>query len=303
MHKNVLITGASGLIGTRLSSILLQKGYQISHLSRSKRAGEIPTFVWDVSKMGIDEEAIASADTIIHLAGAGIADKRWTSQRKEEILRSRTESTKLLFNALRDKPNHVKTFISASAIGIYGFAGSEKIFIEESNAADDFLAQVVKQWEAEVDEIAALGIRVVKIRIGILLSEKGGALDEMMKPIKWGVGSPLGSGNQMMSWIHIDDACQIFLKAMEDGAMQGAYNAVSPNPATNEQLTRLVAATLNKPLWLPNVPSFVLKILLGEMADLVLKGSKVSSEKIEKTGFQFQFTHLEGALKNLLEKE
>ncbi|HEY5691724.1 MAG TPA: TIGR01777 family oxidoreductase [Cyclobacteriaceae bacterium] len=300
MPKNILITGASGLLGTRLTELLLQKVYQVSHLSRSKSEGPIPTFTWNVAEQEIESEALDQKDAIIHLAGAGIADKRWTVKRKKEILDSRVKSTELLFEALKREKHQVKTFVSASAIGIYGFAGSEIVFDEDSEPADDFLAAVVKEWETAVDKIESLGIRVVKIRIGILLSEQGGALKEMMQPIKWGVGSPLGSGKQFLSWIHIDDVCQMFMKAIEDELMHGGYNAVGPNPATNKELTIALAKVLKKPLLLPNVPSFILKIVLGEMADLVLKGSKVSSDKIQKAGHKFLFPKLEEALRDLL---
>lgn len=303
MHKNILITGASGLVGSRLTALLKQKSYQVSHLSRSKSESPIPTFTWDVSKQKIESGAMDQANAIIHLAGAGIADKRWTAERKKEILDSRVKSTELLYETLKKDKHQVKTFVSASAIGIYGFAGSETVFDEDSEPAGDFLADVVKQWEAAVDKIETLGIRVVKIRIGILLSEQGGALKEMMQPIKWGVGSPLGSGKQFLSWIHIDDVCQIFMKAIEDEQMNGAYNAVGPHPATNKELTSAIAKVLQKPLWLPNVPSFVLKIILGEMADLVLKGSQVSSDKIQEGGYEFLFPELSQALENLLTKK
>lgn len=302
MHKNVLISGASGLVGTRLTERLKQKGYQISHLSRSSKDGTIPVFQWDVKDGTVDGRALEGVDSIIHLAGAGIADKAWTKERKKEILESRTRSTQLLFKLLKERKHEVKSFVSASAIGYYGFGGEEKVFSEESSPADDFLADVVRQWEASVDEIASLGIRVVKIRIGILLSTKGGALAEMIKPIRLGVGSPLGSGSQIMSWIHIDDVCGIFIKAMEDEKMMGAYNAVSPTPATNEEIMRATAHFMNKPFWAPNVPSLVLKLILGEMADLVLKGSRISAQKIQNAGYEFLHPDLDGALKDLLQK-
>ncbi|MEQ8362306.1 MAG: TIGR01777 family oxidoreductase [Cyclobacteriaceae bacterium] len=303
MHKNVLITGASGLVGTRLTSLLKQKDYQVSHLSRSSSKGPIPTFVWDVQAGSIEDGAMNEVDTIVHLAGAGIADKRWSDSRKQEILESRTKSSELLYQTLKQSEHNVKTFVSASAIGIYGDAGPEKIFAEEDQPADDFLADVVKQWEHSVTQLESLGIRVVKIRIGILLSEKGGALAEMIKPIKWGVGSPLGSGKQLMSWIHIDDACQIFIKAIEDKSMQGVYNAVAPTPTTNQGMTVAIAKALGKPLWAPNVPGFVLKLILGEMSDLVLKGSHVSAKKIQSTGFDFEHPDLDRALEDLFRKE
>lgn len=302
MHKNVLITGASGLVGTRLTTMLTQKDYQISHLSRSSSTGPIRTFQWDVNGGTIENGALDEVDTIVHLAGAGIADKRWSASRKKEILESRTKSSELLFQNLKQNKHKVKTFVSASAIGIYGEGGPEQTFTEEDQPAEDFLADVVKQWEDSVSKIESLGIRVIKIRIGILLSEKGGALAEMVNPIKLGVGSPLGSGKQLISWIHIDDVCRIFMKAIEDELMTGAYNAVSPNAVTNKEMTEAIAKVLDKPLWAPHVPGFVLRLILGEMSDLVLKGSKVSSEKIQSSNFDFQFLDLKEALEDLLKK-
>jgi len=302
MHKNVLITGASGLVGTRLTTLLMQKGYQVSHLSRSRGSGSISTFQWDVRAGTIEDGVMSGIESIVHLAGAGIADKRWSASRKKEILESRTKSSELLYRTLKQKKHDVKTFVSASAIGIYGEGGPEKLFSEEDQPADDFLADVVRQWEDSVDKIESLGIRVVKIRIGILLSEKGGALAEMVKPIRWSVGSPLGSGEQLMSWIHIDDACRIFIKAIEDQAMAGAYNAVSHKAVTNKEMTKAIAKVLDKPLWAPHVPDFVLRLILGEMSDLVLKGSRISAHKIKSIGFAFDHPDLEGTLNDLLSK-
>ena len=302
MAKKILITGASGLVGKRLTELLLQKGYQVSHLGRNTRKGVVPSFIWDVNKGAIDSNAFAGVDTIIHLAGAGVAEKRWTNARKQEILESRTKSTALLFNALKKERHSVTAFVSASAIGYYGFGLNEKVFTEESEPGSDYLAQVTKNWEQEVDKINSLAIRVVKLRIGIVLSEKGGALAEMVKPIKSGVGSPLGTGKQYLTWIHLDDLCEMFIKAVEDSSMRGPYNAVGPQWVTNAEMTHAIANVLNKPLWLPSVPGFVLKIILGEMADLVINGSKISSAKIQKTGFKFMFTKLDEALKNLLMK-
>jgi uncharacterized protein len=299
MSKKILITGASGLIGKRLTDLLLKKGYQVSHLSRSSKSGRVPSFVWDVDKDEMDSKALEGVDAIIHLAGAGVADKRWTKSRKEEILMSRVKSTELLHNTLLATPNTVKAVVSASAIGYYGFQFNEEL-TEESKPGADFLAKVTNQWEAEVDKLAALKIRVVKLRIGIVLSEKGGALVEMAKPIRWGVGSPLGTGSQYISWIHLDDLCEMFIHAIDTDQMNGAFNAVSGNWVTNEEMTKAIAHELKRPLWLPNVPTFVLKIVVGEMAAIVLGGSKVSADKIKKTGFEFQYSKLENALEELL---
>jgi len=299
MSKKILITGASGLIGSRLTELLLQKGYQVSHLGRTKKSGPVPSFVWDVESGKMDTEALAGVDTIIHLAGAGVADKRWTEARKKEILESRTKSSLLLYNTLANVNHTVKAIVSASAIGYYGFGFGEKILSEESNPGTDYLAQVTKQWEESVDKISSLNLRIVKLRIGIVLSEKGGALVEMAKPIRLGAGAALGTGKQYLSWIHLDDLCAMFIKAVEDDTMHGAYNAVSGDWVTNRELTKLIAKVLKKPLLLPNVPGFIMRIIVGEMAVIVVNGSKVSGDKIKKTGFVFRYTNLEEALESL----
>ncbi len=299
MAKKILITGASGLIGSRLTELLLQKGFKVSHLGRTQRMGQVPSYVWSVEKGTIDPHALTDVDCILNLAGAGVADKRWTSARKKEILDSRIQSTALLYHELKKSNHRVKSFISASAIGYYGLETGESWVTETNGAGTDFLAQVVKQWEEEAEKINSLGVRVVKLRIGIVLSEKGGALKSMAAPIRWGFGAVLGNGKQYLSWIHIDDLCALVIKAVEDDAMNGVYNAVGTQPVTNCELTKAIAKILKKPLWLPAVPSFVLKLILGEMADLVIYGSKVSSVRMQETGFQHQFTELEVALKNL----
>jgi uncharacterized protein (TIGR01777 family) len=296
MPKHILITGASGLVGSRLTQMLLAEGYSVSHLSRSSKPGKIPSFVWDVEKKYIDPEAFKGVDTIIHLAGAGVADKRWNEKHKKDILESRTHSSRLLFEKLNKGNHNVKNFISASAIGLYGFSLSDKLFTESSPAANDFLATVVKAWEDEVDPISTLNIRVVKIRIGIVLSKKGGALQQMAKPVKLGVGSPLASGKQYMSWIHIDDLCGLFIKAVEHSKMTGAYNGVAPVPITNEEMTKAIAKVLNRPLFTPNVPAFVLRIVVGEMAQIVINGSNISSGKAQDAGYDFKFKNIGSAL-------
>ena len=302
MTTSILLTGASGLVGTRLTDMLLQKGYQVAHLGRSKRPGKVPSYVWNVAKGEFDPEALNGVDAIIHLAGAGVAEKRWTSRRKKEILESRTKSSALLYETLKKMNSKVRAVVSASAIGYYGFGLDEKtLFTEESKPGNDYLSRVVVAWEREVDAIASLGIRVVKIRIGIVLSDKGGALKEMAGPIKIGIGSPLGSGKQILSWIHLDDLCAMFIRAVEDESMKGAYNAVSPQPVTNRDMTIVLAKVLNRPLLLPPVPAFVLRIMIGEMTDIVVNGRNVSSEKIRKTGFTFEFTDLKSALEALFQ--
>ena len=299
MNKKILITGASGLVGSRLTEMLLQKGHQVSHLGRTKKSGPVKSYVWNVDKGEFDAEALVGVDAIIHLAGAGVADKRWNEQRKKEILESRTKSSALLYETLKKENHAVKAVVSASAIGYYGFCLDERIFTEESKPGSDYLAQVTRQWEEAVDKISSLGIRVAKVRIGIVLSAKGGALTEMAKPVRFGVGASLGTGKQYLSWIHIDDLCAMFMKAVEDDQMHGAYNAVC-DWVTNESITKSIAKVLNRPLLLPPIPGFMMKLIVGEMAVIVVNGSKVSSEKIRKTGFTFQYPDLNEALSELL---
>src|SRR5258706_5651626 len=298
MEKKVLITGASGLIGSRLTQLLVAKGHLVAQLTRFGKAGPA-AFQWDPAKGAMDEKALGQVDTIVHLGGGNIAGRRWTASRKEEILNSRIESTTLLFQALRNNAHAVQTFVSASAIGYYGFGEDDKIFMEEDKPGNDFLAQVTRRWENEVDKIGNLGLRVAKLRIGIVLSNEGGALQEMIKPIKWGLGSPIGSGQQFLSWIHLDDLCKMFMTAVENERINGAFNAAA-GWCTNAEMTKAIARVMHKPLWLPSVPAIALHVILGEMADIVLKGSKVSSEKIKRTGFRYQFDNLNDALTNLL---
>jgi uncharacterized protein (TIGR01777 family) len=312
MSKHVLITGGTGMIGLRLTEILQEKGYTVSHLSRSRpdRSGPdrsrqnnqpVKTYVWDIQQQEIEPEALQEANYIIHLAGAGVADQRWTESRKKLILKSRTESTRLLHESLAKLGQHqVKAFISASAIGIYGAdTGSAEIY-ESSPKGNDFLADVVKKWEAAVDEIKRLNIRTVKLRIGVVLSMEGGALPRIVQPVKFGVGAPLGSGQQYMSWVHVEDLCRMFVYALEHQDMEGVYNAVAPRPVTNEELTRTAAKTLHKPLFMPKVPAFAIRLAFGEMASIVLGGNRVQSKEIEKKGFDFQYKNINSALKDLL---
>jgi uncharacterized protein (TIGR01777 family) len=281
--------------------MMLQKGYRVSHLGRNKKSGGVPSFVWDVEKAQLDPEALMDVDAIIHLTGASVADERWTVKRKKEIVDSRTHSSALLFETLKQVRHQVKTFVSASAIGYYGFDKNDTA-TEETAPGDDFLSQVVVAWEKEVSRIATLGIRVAIMRIGIVLSEKGGALVEMATPIKFGIGSPLGSGNQILPWIHLDDLCEIFIKTIEDPGMSGPYNAVGPHPATNREMTRAIAKVLGKSLWLPPVPGFVLRIILGQMSEIVVNGRNVSSRKIEGAGYKFRFAELEPTLRDLFKR-
>lgn len=299
MTRNILITGASGLVGTRLTQVLQAHGHRVSHLGRTARTGDVPSFVWDLNKRYADPHAFENTDVVIHLAGAGVADKRWTAARKQEILSSRTQSSQLLYESLRTGAHRVKAVVSASAVGYYGFDTGDAWITEESSPGTDFLADVTQRWEASVDAIGSLGIRVAKLRIGIVLSTQGGALTAMAKPVQLGVGAPLASGHQYLSWIHIDDLCQMFAHAATHEGVQGAFNAVGMQPMRNREFTRTLARVLRKPLWLPPVPAWALRVIVGEMANIITGGNRVSAEKIQATGFAFRYRELEPALRHL----
>lgn len=297
--KKVLITGGTGLIGTRLTKMLFDRGYQVCHLTRKKKTYGTQSFVWSIDQHYIEPGAFAGVQTIVHLAGEGVADKPWTEQRKEELLASRTKSTRLLYDELKMGNHKVKAVISASGIAYYGVEDDGRLLTEDRQPGSDFLARLTQKWEAEVDRIGEL-TRVCKIRTGLVLSSKGGALPKLAEPVRWCVGAPLGTGNQYMNWIHIDDLCEMYIRMIEDETLRGAFNAVTPSPHSNREFTKAIAHVLKKPLWLPAVPEFVLKMLVGEMSYILLKGGKVSSEKIERTGFKFSFPDLNDALRALL---
>lgn len=301
--KTILIGGGTGLIGNRLTQLLHQKGYEVNHLSRDRKNGKVKTFLWNIEKGQIDLSALKNVSAIINLTGAGVFDRRWTIKRKREILESRTSSTALIFHTLKNNSHEVKTFVSASAVGYYGSGPADKVFTEDDKPGIDFLADVTVAWESEADKFTQLGIRTVKVRLGVVLSPEGGALAPIVKAVKFWLGSPLGSGEQYMSWIHIDDACRAFIHAIEHGGMEGSYNAVAPMTVTNRELTESIARIMKKPMIFPKVPAFFLKLVFGEMASFILGGAKVSSHKIVRTGFKFQFPDLNTALVALLNEK
>ena len=312
----VLITGGTGMIGTALTRRLLNEGYNVIILSRNPKetaashtlgaernffrsSGNLFYSKWDVKRMSIDPSALAEADFIIHLAGAGVAAQRWSAARKREILESRTRSSELLLKALKEQPNKVKAVISASAIGFYG-PDKGTPFTEDDISANDFLGTTCQQWEQSINPVSALNKRLVKMRLGIVLANEGGALKEFKKPLRMGVAAILGNGNQMVSWVHIDDICRAFIHAMEQETMQGVFNLTAPSPVSNRNLTLTLARKVNGSLFIPlKVPSLVLKVILGEMSIEVLKSATVSSRKIQAAGFQFQYPDIDQALTHL----
>lgn len=302
MKKNVLITGGTGFIGKYLTSLLVQNDFSVSILSRNfkQNTDDIFYYRWDINKYSIDEEAVLKADYIIHLAGEGIADQRWTAKRKEAIVQSREKSIQLIYDVLKKHNKKLEAFVSASGVGIYGAVNGPEICTETTPAVNDFLCSTCQKWEAAADTIAGLGIRTVKIRTGIVLGKEEGFLKKLAPIFKYRLGSVLGSGKQYMPWIHIDDLCSIYLEALKNSEMSGAYNAAITDDTNNETFSKTLAKIYGYSIWLPNVPAFLINLAMGEMALIILTGRRVSSEKIEKTGFQFQFIKLENALKDCL---
>ena len=298
----VLITGATGLIGHHIVKLCHENAIEVNYLTTSvSKISHTPNyqgFYWNPTTSDIDVNCFKDVEAIIHLAGATIS-KRWTPSYKKEILSSRVDSTLLLFNGLKNNPNQVKQVISASAIGIY--PDSLLNYYEEEYSEDDatFLSQVVKQWESAVDTFSELGIIVAKIRIGLMLSNKGGALPALVKPMKLGLGATFGSGKAWQSWIHISDLARLFMYALQN-ELSGVYNAVAPNPVIQQEFIKLCANVLGKPLVLQNIPKVVMKLILGEMHTLLFLSQRVSSKKIEDKGFQFTYHHLQAALEDLL---
>jgi uncharacterized protein len=300
----ILITGGTGLIGRALCNKLQEKGYEVAVLSRSKKSdSKMHTYIWDPGKSEIDKEAIATSDFIVHLAGANISGKRWTRERKQEIVDSRVETAKLLFNKVKRTKNRLKAFISASGANYYGMQTSDKVFSEDDPPGNDFMGETCRKWEKSAGRFKELRIRTVILRNGAVLSPEGGALPKMNIPVKLGVAAPIGTGKQYFPWIHIDDVCDIYIKAIEDEKMKGVYNAVAPEHTTNRHFMQTLARVQEKPYWAPNAPSVGVKLALGEMAQVILEGSRVSSDKIKSAGYSFRFPELEGALAHLVGKE
>jgi len=301
MH--VMITGGSGVTGRYLTSLLLENGYKVSHLSRKQdQFGKVRVFRWDPEQGIIDSVALEGVDYIIHLAGANIGEKRWTAERKKEIVSSRVDSALLLHKVVTDNKIPLKAFISASGTGYYGSITAEKIFTEEDLPYYDFLADTCRKWEEAACRFANSGIRTVRIRTAVVLEKDADILARFLGPARFGVFPVPGSGNQYFPWIHITDLCNIYLKAVKDDAMEGPYNASSPGHIKLSEFVRELSGAAGKPgLYIP-VPSFILRAVLGSMAEMVTKGSRVSSDKIIKAGYQFKHNSLPSALKDILKR-
>lgn len=288
------------MIGRFLTSALLSEGFTVSHLSRGReQTGRIKVFSWDPEKGILDTEAFAGIDAVVHLAGASIGEQRWTEKRKNEIRNSRIDSARLLHKVIKENSLPVKTFISASGISYYGTVTSDKIFDENDPPAEDFLGNICREWEEAADMFSKDGIRTVKIRTAVALEKNDSAIRKMILPAKFGFMGYVGSGKQYFPWIHVKDLARIYVMALKDETMKGAYNAVSPQHVTHKEFMKELAKVLKKPLMPVPLPAAALKATYGEMADIVLKGSRVSSEKIRNSSFRFEFDNLHSALEDI----
>lgn len=302
----VLITGATGLVGNELTALCLENNLEVNYLTtrqdKLKSIEGAQGFYWNPTTNDIDIKCFEGVSAIVNLAGASIA-KRWTKEYKEEIRTSRVVSLVTLRKGLeKSDVSAIKSFVSASAIGIYPNSLSD-YYTEETRKVDDsFIGAIVQEWEQEIDNLNTFDFNIAKIRIGLVLSSKGGALPSMVKPLRNYVGAAFGTGKQWQSWIHIEDLARLFLFAVQN-ELQGVYNGVAPNPVTNVRLTKEIAAVLKKPLLLPNIPQIMMKGILGEMSYLLFASQRVSSKKIEDRGFNFNFKNIGNALEDLFQVE
>jgi uncharacterized protein (TIGR01777 family) len=297
----ILITGGSGLIGGHLTRLLLKEGFSVRHLSRSVMAeATTPTFQWDIATGIVDPRALEGVDHIVHLSGAGIADKRWTKKRKKVLYKSRVDAAELLKRELEKTGAWPKSFISASGVNYYGTVTSDQVFTEEESSSNDFLGQLCQAWEDAADAWSP-PCRVVKLRTSVVLASEGGALPKIAATARWGLASPLGSGKQWMPWVHFEDLTRAYLHAIQHTDMHGAYNIAAPEDVRNRDFMREVAHALHRPFFLPNVPAFALRAALGGPSELILDGSRVSNEKVLASGFEFRHPELRPVLNDLLQ--
>ena len=303
----ILLTGGTGLIGKPLAASLVSTGHEVIILTRNpskqRPVAGISYAAWDIDKGQLDKAAFAKADHIIHLAGAGVAEKRWTVKRKQEIIDSRVKSGELLVRSLKEIPNRVRTLVNASAIGWYGIdpqIPNPQPFREEDPAASDFLGQACEAWERTLQPLSGGPVRVAIMRTGIVLSREGGALKEFLSPMKFGLATILSKGKQMISWIHITDMVRLYVSAVEDEQFNGVYNAVAPRPVPNSELVQKLADQERGRFHVTlHVPAFALRMALGEMSTEVLKSTTVSCDKLHVQGFSFQYPSIDAALKEL----
>lgn len=301
--KKILLTGGSGLVGKALTVKLISMGYEVNWLSRSSKPNaNVTTYIWNPETKEIDEKAFQGVSHIVHLAGANISEKAWTTNYKKIIVDSRIQTSQMLFDYVKRLQTPLKSFMSSSAIGYYGTFTSEKILTENSPSGDDFLAKVCTEWENKALQFQkVLNVRTVCIRTGIVIANNGGAFPKIKKTIALGLGAPLGNGQQYMPWIHIDDLVDIYIKAIEDNSLKGCYNATAPQQITNKQFTEQTARELQKKLWLPKVPSVVLQLIFGQRADLLLKGTQTTPYRLlNETDFKFSYENFLKAIHDII---
>jgi hypothetical protein len=301
--KTILITGGTGLLGMRISFLLKEQGLSVRHLSRTENLNApYPAYKWDLKAQTIDPKALDGVDGIIHLAGAGISDGRWTESKKKAILDSRINSSKLLTKALKDRTDQPKVLVACSAVGYYGDR-KETILDETAEPGTGFMSEVCIQWEQSVEGIRALGIRTPVVRVGIVLSTKGGALPKLNMSYPLRVGSYFGNGQQYYPWIHLDDICQIFIKALHENTMTGIYNGTAPVPTTNKQLAQAISKAQHQKTLLVPVPYCAAKTMLGEMSAVVLNSTRAIPQALQKLQHDFQFPNLVPALEDLFKRK
>lgn len=289
------------MVGRHLTKLLQNEGHEVGWLVRKViEVNNVKCFLWNVERGELDANCIPWADALIHLAGLPVADKRWSDKRKKEIIDSRVNSSALLAAAIRVATKFPKIVVGASGAGYYGSINTDRVFVETDPPYTDFLAECCRLWEQGEQTLVRDDARLVILRIGVVLSNEGGALPKLLTPVKWFVGAPLGTGKQIMKWIHIDDLCAVILKSITDQTMQGTYNATAPDNITNREFTKAAGRVIRRPVFLPPIPTFMMKLLLGEMHVIVTTGSAISSKKLLDSGFQFQFEKAEEALGNLL---
>ena len=302
--KNILIAGGTGLIGIHLSRILRGRGYMVEHLSRrANPTAEFPAFAWNPDDGTFDKTAFDRADAIVNLAGAGIAERRWTAARKKLIIESRTMGNKLIANYLRTEMHHVEAYVSTSAIGFYGDRADEILTEKSVPATHGFLSESTVAWEQAINEVRATGVRTVAIRTGVVLSKQGGALEKILIPFLFRCGVYFGNGRQWVSWIHIEDLCNLFVWSLENPTARGTYNGVAPTPLSNWAFTKAVSTAKGGGYLLLPAPSFALRLFLGEMADTILGSARVSAQLIESQGFRFVFPEAVAAVKDILKRK
>lgn len=294
------------MVGKKLSELLLEKGYKVIWLSRERYLkAEIPRYRWNYLKNEIDKDAVEQADVIIHLSGSNLGEESWTKKKKKKIVESRVNTAKLLLETVKLTDKKPEAFISASAVGFYGTEIGERIFIEDDNPArSDFLSSTCRKWEAAAGMFQEeMGIRTVVMRTAFVISNDSEGFKKMMLPTRFGLGAPLGSGRQYLSWIHIDDLCRLYIRAVEDASMKGVYNAVAPEFTTNAQFMKTLSKVMKRPFFLPRVPSFLLRMFMGEASMMILYGSRISSEKVRAAGYEFLYPAAREAISAALEND